>query len=136
MSATAYVHLHTLKDGHSNNINTLAFSPTGRYLASGSDDQQVIVWAVVSGRQMYRIGFESRVDALLWNPLWKDTLIIACENGALMQVCNLTLVRCHVSGSLNTPPTRVRRPDTSVMIYFLAFNPTFTPSTITLPRVS
>lgn len=93
MSATAYVDLHTLRKTHSANINALAFSPSGRYLASGSDDQQVIIWVVPSGKEIYRIGFESRVDALLWNPRWKDTLIIACENGSLIQVGGFSLVR-------------------------------------------
>ncbi|EPS94189.1 hypothetical protein FOMPIDRAFT_1055329 [Fomitopsis schrenkii] len=91
MSATAYVPVHTFKGGHSGNVNALAFAPSGRYLASGSDDQQVIIWAMSSGTQLYRIGFESAVDALLWHPRWQDTLIVACENGSLAQLCGLTL---------------------------------------------
>lgn len=98
MSATAYVPVHTFKGGHSGNVNALAFAPSGRYLASGSDDQQVIIWAMSSGTQLYRIGFESAVDALLWHPRWQDTLIVACENGSLAQLCGLTLVCPHTTG--------------------------------------
>ena len=92
MSATAYVDLHTFRESHSRNINTLSFSPSGRYLASGSDDQQVIVWVVPSGQQLYHLGFESPVDVLIWNPRWKDTLIIACDDGSLLQVYGLSPV--------------------------------------------
>ena len=35
--------------GHSSIVNTVAFSPNGIYLASGSDDRTIAVWSVYSG---------------------------------------------------------------------------------------
>ena len=37
---------------HTSNIRTLAFSPNGRFLASGSDDHSVMIWQVQTGRRL------------------------------------------------------------------------------------
>lgn len=92
MSTTAYVLQHHLNDGHSGTINALAFSPDGMYLASGSDDESVIVWNLPLGRYFYRCLFRSPVDSLLWNPVEEETLIVGCQSGALKQIRNFSLV--------------------------------------------
>lgn len=92
MSSTAYVHLHTLSDGHSASVNCLSFSPDGHYLASGGDDHALIVWNVADGTFLYRLLFQSAVDRVLWHPLHHETLIIGCENGTLFQVRGFSLV--------------------------------------------
>jgi WD40 repeat protein/DNA-directed RNA polymerase subunit RPC12/RpoP len=43
--------LHSLT-AHTSNIRTLAFSPNGRFLASGGDDYNVMIWQVNSGRRL------------------------------------------------------------------------------------
>lgn len=40
------VHLYDLTGGHQQCVNAVKFAPNGQYLASGSDDQIVIVWSL------------------------------------------------------------------------------------------
>ncbi len=42
--------IHTIK-AHTSNIRTLAFSPNGRLIASGSEDHTVMIWQVKTGRR-------------------------------------------------------------------------------------
>lgn len=35
---------YDLSGGHSKTVNCVRFAPNGQYLASGSDDQLVIIW--------------------------------------------------------------------------------------------
>ena len=39
----------SLFKGHSNDINSIVFSPNGEYLASGSQDQTIGIWRVSTG---------------------------------------------------------------------------------------
>ena len=41
-------HLYDLTGGHSSTVNIVRFSPNGQFLASGSDDQMVVIWALKS----------------------------------------------------------------------------------------
>ncbi|KAG2742160.1 WD40 repeat-like protein, partial [Suillus brevipes Sb2] len=88
---TAYIHTHTLSEGHSDSINTLAFSCCGRYLASGSDDKCVIIWRLDDGSVLYRLLLDSSVTVVFWHPTLKDTVIIGCEDGNLCQLRHLRI---------------------------------------------
>lgn len=45
-----------LRMGHSQSVQTLAFSPDGRWLASGGYDKSILVWNVSSGREEFHLG--------------------------------------------------------------------------------
>ncbi len=45
-----------LRVGHSKPVQALAFSADGRWLASGGDDNTIIVWNLSSGREEFRLG--------------------------------------------------------------------------------
>ena len=95
---TAYICLHDLNDGHSDVVNTLAFSPNGLYLATGSDDASVIIWNATNGAYLYRIPCDSGVDSLLWHPVEEETVIAGCDSGYLIQTQGFTLVSSIVFG--------------------------------------
>jgi WD40 repeat protein len=52
--------LHILK-GHKDHVNSVAFSPDGYCLASGSDDKTIKIWDVAAGQLLYSIDVGSRV---------------------------------------------------------------------------
>lgn len=91
MASTAYVLSQTLRDGHSETVNCVCFSPDGTYLASGGDDCSVIIWNVHKGLFLYRVVFDSAIDCLLWHPTEEETLIVGCQNGCLYQLCSFSL---------------------------------------------
>ncbi len=62
---------------HSDNVNTLAWSPDGKYIASGSGDETVQVWNSSDGKQVYTHPGPARawwdwgkraIQALAWSP--------------------------------------------------------------------
>lgn len=88
----AYVSTQKLLNAHSAEINAIAFSPTGQYLASGADDNTLVIWTVPQAQFIFRLTFESPVDAILWHPNHSETLIIGCRDGAISQASSFDLV--------------------------------------------
>jgi uncharacterized protein with WD repeat len=55
--------------GHDLRVNTLAFSPDGQTLASGSNDKTVRLWDVNSGRQLHILeGHSSNIGTVAFTP--------------------------------------------------------------------
>ena len=52
-----------LRVGHSAPVEALAFSPDGRWLASGGNDSAIVVWNLSSGREEFRFGGRKDVVA-------------------------------------------------------------------------
>ncbi|KAG2126966.1 WD40-repeat-containing domain protein, partial [Suillus bovinus] len=84
-----YIHTRTLSEGHSDSINSLAFSHCGKYLASGSDDKCVIIWRLDDGSILYHLLLDSSVTVVFWHPALRDTVIIGCEDGNLANLISL-----------------------------------------------
>ncbi|MEH2159606.1 MAG: hypothetical protein V7K38_00810 [Nostoc sp.] len=60
--------IHTLQ-GHSSSVYSVAFSPDGKTLASGSDDKTIKLWDVTTGREIYTLqGHSSYVHSVAFSP--------------------------------------------------------------------
>lgn len=55
-------------DSHKNAVNSLAFSPSGQILASGSRDDTVKLWHVKTGKLL---------DTIECNSCWKNVLSVS-----------------------------------------------------------
>nr|KAF6309169.1 notchless-like protein 1 [Pipistrellus kuhlii] len=58
-------------EGHSEAVISVAFSPTGKYLASGSGDTTILLWDPGTGKQVGRTlaGHSKWITGLSWEPL-------------------------------------------------------------------
>ncbi|XP_070575629.1 ribosome biogenesis protein bop1-like [Ptychodera flava] len=67
--------------GHENLVRTISVDPSGQWLASGSDDNMVKLWEVVSGRCLQTIPVNGPVQCVAWCPNASLTLLaVAVEN--------------------------------------------------------
>jgi Tol biopolymer transport system component len=67
--------------GHTATINTLAWSPDGKMIASGSDDKSVRIWDATTGKQLYGIWTTAfAVLAVAWSP---DSKLLAISDQVL-----------------------------------------------------
>jgi WD40 repeat protein len=56
-------------DGHDDRVGTVAWSPDGSHLASGSDDTTIALWDPASGEQVDTLlGHSRRVRTVTWSP--------------------------------------------------------------------
>ena len=59
---------HVLR-GHTANINRIAWSPDGSYLASPSEDETIRIWDARSGSYVHTLkGYTSKVYSVAWSP--------------------------------------------------------------------
>src|SRR2546430_796637 len=55
--------------GHTSLVNSVAWSPDGQVLASGSDDRTVRLWDKKTGVLLHTLqGHSDRVNSVVWSP--------------------------------------------------------------------
>jgi len=73
----------TLHNGHKEGINVVSFSPNGDLLASGADDNAVVLWDVHNGSLLQKIITRSPVLSFAWNYNQMNTLFLGCQDGTI-----------------------------------------------------
>jgi len=72
-----------VQTGHSWEVTTLAFSPDGKTLASGSRDQTVKLWDVATGLELRTLNGRSVIFEVAFSP---DSKLIAVNDGGTVQL--------------------------------------------------
>ena len=62
LNGTEPVYQYDLQNGHDRTVNCVRFSPNGKYLASGADDNLVVIWHMRSVPKT----FGERGDEVRW----------------------------------------------------------------------
>jgi WD40 repeat protein len=92
--------LATLRD-HTNGVRSIALSPNGRILASGSDNQTIRLWDIQDGTcQKVLQGHTSRVCAIQFSPIevnpspGASTLLVSGSQDETIKLWNPTTGEC------------------------------------------
>ena len=71
--------------GHSDWIFSLAFSPDGRYVLTGSSDNTVVLWEMATGKQIQKfVGHSNRVNSVSFSPNGRYVLTGSGDNTAIL----------------------------------------------------
>ncbi|MBI1763045.1 MAG: caspase family protein [Acidobacteria bacterium] len=57
-----------LQTGHAEKIEAIAYSPDGRYLATGSSDRTIKIWEALTGRELRALNGGTGIKALAYSP--------------------------------------------------------------------
>ncbi|WP_017719520.1 WD40 domain-containing protein [Kamptonema formosum] len=101
--------------GHENSVNSVAFSPNGKILASGSRDNTVRLWDVATGRQLQQLsGHKDSVYSVAFSP---DGKILASRSGKTVQLWDAATGRelRQLSGHENSVESVAFSPDGKIL---------------------
>uniref|UniRef100_A0A2I2Z613 Notchless protein homolog 1 n=1 Tax=Gorilla gorilla gorilla TaxID=9595 RepID=A0A2I2Z613_GORGO len=86
-------------EGHSEAVISVAFSPTGKYLASGSGDTTILLWDPSTGKQVGRTlaGHSKWITGLSWEPLHvnpESRYVASSSKDGSVRIWDTTAGRC------------------------------------------
>ncbi|VDO99024.1 unnamed protein product [Soboliphyme baturini] len=79
--------------GHTKMVRAVTVDPSGQFVASGSDDETVRIWEVVTGRCLRVFHVKGTINSMAWCPNVKLTLIVLA-----VFVRNVKQVTWHAKG--------------------------------------
>ena len=83
MSRVSYNEILEFK-GHQNSINTAAFSPDGRHLATGGDDYLLFIFDPFTGEVVHKLEGQAPVTAICWDPHEAGRLFVGYGTGRVL----------------------------------------------------
>jgi WD40 repeat protein len=106
-----------VQTGHSSSVLSVAISPDGKTLASGSEDNTIKLWDLASGKQLYSLnGHSNRVKSVVFSP---DGVTLATVSGdytfKLWDLKRGVEVRSFKSGDLKYPESVAISPDGKIL---------------------
>ena len=96
--------------GHSERINSVAFSPDGQFIASCSGegynrDNSVRVWNAETGEQLWQLSGEKQINSVAFSP---DGSLIAAGDGHLFDEGTIWLYNAATGDPFGSPLTVAR----------------------------
>lgn len=99
-----------LLTGHEGAVTSLAISPDGRYLASGSDDLTIKLWDIGTGRAIKTlVGHMARIDALAFSN--ESTVLMS---GGADRTVRVWDVERREDGKVKTEPSALVVPEAAL----------------------
>lgn len=73
------------QQGHAKHLSTIAWSPDGKYIATGSEDAAIIIWDANTGREIKTIlGHKATITGLDWSPDGRYLASCALDQGVVV----------------------------------------------------
>jgi WD40 repeat protein len=90
---------------HTDRVNSVAFSPDGRFVVSGSLDNAAIVWDTIADREAWRYEAEGEINSARFSPVGEWLAVAAQADGDVGKVVIVSWKARRPIGTINTSST-------------------------------